>query len=127
MIPKRGEIDICKLGARRGSVQSGRRPVLVIQDSDVGKHSPTTIIAPITSVLKKPELPGHILLPDTRVLNRPSMVILEQMQTVNVSQLEYLCGALQDDNTWKQINDGIRKVLGIWCGHNLGFDYLIAE
>ena len=83
--PARGQIYVCNLGTNPGSVQDGNRPVLVVQANDICKTSPTVIIAPITSVLKRTDLPGHILLPeDCEALHKPSMVILEQMRTVNV-------------------------------------------
>ena len=113
--PSRGQIYVCNLGTNPGSVQDGNRPVLVVQANDICKTSPTVIIAPITSVLKRTDLPGHILLPeDCEALHKPSMVILEQMRTVNVSELGYYCGMLRGDETWKQINIGIKKVLGLW-------------
>ncbi len=114
LYPKRGQIYVCDLGINDGSIQDGKRPVLVIQANDICRTAPTVIVAPITSVLKRVDLPGHILLPKTEALPKSSMVILEQLRTVNVSDLGSYCGMLRGNDTWRQINEGIKKVLGLW-------------
>ena len=112
--PARGQIYLCDLGENPGSIQDGIRPVLVISANDICRTSPVVTIAPITSVLKRPDLPGHIMLPNCEALKKPSMIILEQIKTIPVSDLGSYCGMLRGNDTWIQINNGIKKVLGLW-------------
>ena len=77
---KWGEIYLCNLGTSQGSVQSGVRPVLVIQNNIGNEHSPTIVVATITSVLKKLNQPTHILLDTSCGLKEISMVMLEQLR-----------------------------------------------
>ena len=87
--PVRGAIYYCNLGENPGSVQDGYRPVLVISSNDICRTSPVVTIAPITSVLKRTDLPGHVLLPtDCEALTKPSMLLLEQPSILTrISQL----------------------------------------
>lgn len=112
--PARGHIYVCDLGQNPGCIQDGKRPVLVISDNDLCRNAPIVQIAPITTSLKRLDLPGHILLPEIEALHRPSMLVLEQMRTVNVSDLGYYCGMLRGNDVWNEINNGIKKVLGLW-------------
>ena len=115
LLPVRGAIYYCNLGENPGSVQDGYRPVLVISSNDICRTSPVVTIAPITSVLKRTDLPGHVLLPtDCEALTKPSMLLLEQLKTIPVSDLGEYRGMLRGNDTWIQINDGIKKVLGLW-------------
>ena len=59
---KRGEIYYFDFGLNEGSIQSGLRPVLVVQCDEGNKASTTTIIAPLTTAVKKRYLPSHIYL-----------------------------------------------------------------
>lgn len=79
----RGDLFYYDFGTRTGSVQSGTRPVLVIQADDYNRNAPTIIVAAVTGVIKKRYLPSHILLGQEFGLKKPSMVLLEQLQTVN--------------------------------------------
>ena len=85
---RRGEIYSYDFGITEGSIQSGRRPVLVIQADNFNEKAPTVIVASITTVIKKRYLPSHIILGDRFGLLKPSMVLLEQIQTVNKSDLK---------------------------------------
>ena len=80
---KRFEIYLYDFGAMPGSIQNGIRPALIIQDNRFNENSPTTIVAAITSVIKKERLPSHIFLGQEFGLSKPSMVMLEQLRTVN--------------------------------------------
>ncbi len=71
------------LEKREGSVQSGERPVMVIQADNFNANAPTIIVAAVTAVMKKKYLPSHIILGEDFGLKKPSMVLLEQIQTVN--------------------------------------------
>ena len=65
----------------RGSIQSFDRPAVVIQNNKGNQHAPTTIIAYITSQIKREDLPTHVILEGYK-LYRKSMVMLEPLKTV---------------------------------------------
>ena len=111
---KRGDIYIYDCGDDAGMVQSGKRPVLVIQTNSLNETSPTVIVAAITTSLKKLYFPSHIILPENTGLAETSMVLLEQIRTVNRNELTQYIGCMNDPITWKRINSGIRKTLGFW-------------
>ena len=111
---RRGDIYSYDSGMTEGSIQSGRRPVLVIQGDHFNVKSPTVIVASITTVIKKRYLPSHIFLGDRFGLVKPSMVLLEQIQTVNKSGLTDYIGFVDDENSWKQINTALKQTFGLW-------------
>ena len=80
---KRGEIYLYDFGKNEGSMQNGLRPVLVVQCDEGNQASTTTVIAALTSAIKKRYLPSHIILGDRFGLREPSMVMLEQLKTIN--------------------------------------------
>ena len=112
--PLRGQIYYCDLGKSGGSIQNGKRPVIVLQSRSVGDRSPTVVVAPITSVLKKTEYHGHVLLPEIEGLPKHSMVLLEQMRTVNVSDLGNFCCRVKNSITMLKIDVAIKQTLGIY-------------
>ncbi|WP_461217928.1 type II toxin-antitoxin system PemK/MazF family toxin [Lapidilactobacillus salsurivasis] len=85
---KRGDIFFADLSPVVGSEQGGLRPVLIIQN-DTGNHfSPTVIIAAITAKISKPRLPTHVgLTPDPDGVERDSVVLLEQVRTIDKQRL----------------------------------------
>ena len=85
---RRGDVYLADLNPVVGAEIGGIRPVLVLQN-DVGNHFGTTlIVAPMTSnIEKKPAQPTHYLLKNVRGLSRPSMVILEQLKTLDKSRI----------------------------------------
>lgn len=110
----RGEIYICDFVDVGGSVQSGLRPALVIQNDVGNKFSTTVIVSPITSIIKKDKLPTHIYLGTEYGLPEESMVMLEQIYTVdkNYHIKDYL-GIIDDKETISRINDGLRISLAL--------------
>lgn len=74
----RGDVYRADLGEPNGSVQSGVRPVVIIQNNVGNKYSPTVMIAPVTSNIEK----------------KPHMVLTEQVLTINKSQLQYYYGTV---------------------------------
>ena len=83
----RGDLFYYDFGDNSGSVQSGERPVLVVQADDYNQNAPTIIVAAVTSVIKKRYLPSHIILGEEFGLKKPSMFLLEQIRTVNKEDL----------------------------------------
>ena len=80
----RGDLFYYDFGEREGSIQSGVRPVLVVQANAFNTNAPTIIVASLTTVLKKRYLPSHIILGKESGLKKPSMVLLEQIQTITI-------------------------------------------
>ena len=108
---KRNEIYYTDLNPIKGSEQGGTRPVLIIQN-DVGNfHSPTTVVAAITSRQTKAKLPTHV---DIQVdgLTKNSIVLLEQVRTVDKTRLTEYVGCL-DDETMQKIDRAIVVSFGI--------------
>ena len=104
---KRGDICYYDFGENKGSIQCGNRPVLGVQADNFNRNAPTEIVAAITTVIPKQYMASHIILPDDTGLGRPS-------RAVNKEDLGTYVGSLRDDRTWKQINNGIKKVFGLW-------------
>lgn len=93
----RGEIYYADLSPVIGSEQGGMRPVLVLQNNVGNKHSPTVIVAVITSRLGKAQLPTHVKL-GTLYLAKDSMVLLEQIRTIDKRRLlEYIGHVTSDE------------------------------
>lgn len=106
---KWGEIYTCDLGKMKGSVQCGVRPVLVVQTNKLNGSSPTVVVAVITSVRKREDIASHIPLETECGLNELSMVMLEQIRTIDKAEelISYI-GRIEDGETIAKIKDGIR-------------------
>lgn len=111
---KRGEIYLYDFGRNPGSIQNGIRPVMVVQCDAGNLASSTTVIAAITTAIKKRYLPSHILLSDNFGLREPSMVMLEQLKTVNQEELTQHIGRVDNDCVLRHINSGLKKAMGLW-------------
>lgn len=85
---RRGEIYLADLNDSSGSEQSHVRPVIVIQNNVGNKHSPTTIVACLSSKIEsKAHLPTHYILPEGNGLKYRSMVLCEQIRVLDKSRL----------------------------------------
>ena len=92
---KRGEIYYADLSPVVGSEQGGLRPVLIIQNDIGNRYSPTVIVAAITSKIEKAKLPTHIeLLAEEYGLTRNSVVLTEQVRTIDKRRLRERVGVL---------------------------------
>ena len=111
---RRGDLYYYDFGNSTGSVQSGERPVLVVQADDYNRNAPTIMVAAVTSVMKKRYLPSHITLGCEFGLKKPSMVLLEQIRTVNKEDLQEYIGTVGDDRLLRQINATLKKTFGLW-------------
>ena len=112
-IVKRGDIYYADLSPVVGSEQGGTRPVLIVQNDTGNRHSPTVIAAAITSQTGKARLPTHINIPGGSVgLSKDSVVLLEQVRTIDKSRLrEKVCHL--DENFMWQIDRSLRVSLGL--------------
>ena len=111
---RRGQIYLHDFGNHPGSVQNGVRPVLVVQGDEFNRTSPTTVVAAITTSIKKRYLPSHIFLNDRFGLREPSMVMLEQLQTVNQRELTRYIGCVEGEWIMRSINIGFKQAMGLW-------------
>lgn len=110
---KRGEIYSADLNPVVGSEQGGIRPVLVIQNDRGNRHSPTVIVLAITSKLSKPALPTHVCLAAGEAgLSRPSVVLAEQMRTLDTARLGRRLGALSAEKM-RLVSEAIRASLAV--------------
>ena len=92
---KRGDIYYADLSPVVGSEQGGLRPVLIVQNDVGNKYSPTVIAAAITSQQDKTELPTHIKVDaDDCGLSKNSIVLLEQVRTIDKQRLRERMGSL---------------------------------
>lgn len=110
---KRGDIYYADLSPVVGSEQGGMRPVLIVQNDTGNRHSPTVIAAAITSQTGKARLPTHIeLCAQGCGLSRDSVILLEQIRTIDKSRLRERMGRL-DENTMKAVNNAISVSFGL--------------
>ena len=84
---KRGELYYADLSPVVGSEQGGVRPVLVVQNDTGNRYSPTIIAAAVTSRIHKARLPTHIELPHAFGLAKDSVILLEQIRTIDIGEL----------------------------------------
>ena len=111
-IYRRGDIYLANLNPFKGSEQGGTRPVLVLQNNDGNYYCPTLIVAPITTKLKKLNMPTHCCFEKVRGLPEPSMVSLEQIKTIDKCRIEKYLGKMTREQMMK-VEDAIRESLGM--------------
>ena len=112
-IVKRGEIYYADLSPVVGSEQGGVRPVLIVQNDTGNRHSPTVIAAAITSQQNKARLPTHIEIEArTYGLSKNSVVLLEQMRTLDKRRLRERMGCL-DEKAMQRVDGAIAISLGL--------------
>ena len=90
---RRGEIYFADLDPHYGSEQGDKRPVIVIQNNTGNKFAPTVIVAAVTSkISKKPNQPTHVLIDKNPAFSRPSVVLLEQIFTIDKERIRSFMG-----------------------------------
>lgn len=112
MIIKRGDLFFANLNPVIGSEQGGLRPVVVIQNDIGNTYSPTTIVAAITSQIKRAKLPTHVEIKRNKShLERDSVILCEQLRTIDKKRLSEKIGQLDGDTMLK-----IDNALGVSIG-----------
>ncbi len=111
MLIKRGDLFYADLNPVIGSEQGGIRPVLVVQNNIGNMHSPTIVVLPITSS-KKPILPVHAKVDDTDLLTNGSIVLAEQIRTIDKRRLRSYIGSL-DSDAMKRVDEIIKISLEV--------------
>lgn len=110
---KRGDIFYADLSPVVGSEQGGIRPVIVIQNDIGNKYSPTVIVAAITSQINKAKLPTHVEISSEEYgLNRDSVVLLEQVRTLDKKRLKEKIGHMTDEDM-KKVNKAMMISLSL--------------
>ena len=110
---RRGDIYYADLSPVVGSEQGGMRPVLIVQNDVGNKHSPTVIAAAITSRMSKTRLPTHIdVYADKVGLAKDSVILLEQIRTIDKKRLGEKMGHL-DDSLMREVDDAISISFGL--------------
>ena len=113
MTIRRGQIYYADLNPVVGSEQGGVRPIVVLQNDVGNKYSPTVIAAATTSKLYKAKLPTHIELSKEKTpLPKDSVVLLEQIRTIDKSRIKEKIGELPPE-IMQQINEALLLSLGV--------------
>ncbi|MCL6635810.1 MAG: type II toxin-antitoxin system PemK/MazF family toxin [Peptococcaceae bacterium] len=110
---RRGDIFYADLSPVVGSEQGGTRPVLIIQNDIGNQYSPTTIVAAITSQIAKAKLPTHVEMnASPGGLEKDSVILLEQIRTIDKSRLMEKVASL-DDEMMAKVNQAVEISLGL--------------
>ena len=113
VIVKRGDIYYADLSPVVGSEQGGVRPVLIVQNDIGNKYSPTVIAAAITSQINKAKMPTHIeISAEDYGLNKDSVILLEQVRTIDKRRLREKIGHL-DDMLMVAVNNALSISFGL--------------
>lgn len=110
----RGDMYYTALGEGIGSEQQGYRPTVIIQNDVGNNHSPTVVVSAVTGKPKGEKLPTHLSIGAVCGLKEPSVVLLEQLRTVDKSRLIRYIGHLDDDNM-RNIDRLCEISLGLKC------------
>ena len=109
---KRGDIYLAKLTTNHNNVQEGIRPVIIVQNESGNTFAPTVIVCPLTSVDKK-RLPTHLMLyRNSGGLSKDSIVLCEQIFTMNKEDLIQYIGRLPQ-NLFYKLNECLKTSLGL--------------
>lgn len=108
---RRGEIYYANLGKNVGGEQNGYRPVLILQNDTGNKYRPTTMVAALTSRKRSARLPTHVVVAG-KGLKHSSIVMLEQVRTVDKSRLTDYIGVL-DNSSMALIDKALFISLGL--------------
>ncbi len=110
---RRGDVYYADLSPVVGSEQGGTRPVLILQNNIGNQYSPTTIVAAITSQIAKAKLPTHVEMgPTPGGLGRSSVILLEQIRTIDKSRLLEKVTSLSED-MMEKVDQAVEISLGL--------------
>ena len=109
---KRGDVFYADLSPVVGSEQGGVRPVLIIQNDMGNKYSPTVIIAAITSQTNKAKLPTHVQIDPKIGLPKNSVVLLEQVRTIDKKRLRDKVGTF-DQASMDKVDESLKLSVGL--------------
>lgn len=116
---RRGDIYLADLNPYFGSEQGGIRPVLVLQNNTGNFYCPTLIVAPLTARRsKKPNQPTHYHLKGVRGMDSPSVVLLEQIKTIDKRRIRSYIGKLSREQM-DGVNEAIEISLGLYISEDV--------
>ena len=97
------------LGERSGSLQSGRRPVLIVSNDKNNRYSSVLNVIPMTTKMNKRNLPCHVEIYDYEKfgLNAPITIMVEQLTVVDKKDLMFRIGKINDDRILMDICDAM--------------------
>ena len=111
MLIRRGDIFYADLNPIVGSEQGGIRPVLIVQNNVGNKYSPTLVVLPI-STAKKHYLPTHIHIRDSKALPKDSIVLAEQIRTIDRYRLKNYMGSV-DLELMEKVEKAMKISIGV--------------
>lgn len=109
----RGDVYLARLGCPYGSEQGGIRPVIVLQNDLGCVYSPTITIVPLTGNLKKLRMPSHYVLHDAAFLRKRSMVLGEQIDTIDKGRIISYLGRLSERDL-EATAEAVKEHLGFY-------------
>ena len=109
---KRGDIFYADLSPVVGSEQGGMRPVVIVQNDVGNRYSPTVIAAAVTSQVSKAKLPTHIEISAGHGLEKDSVILAEQIRTLDKKRLKEQIGCL-DEQSLSQLNSALITSFGL--------------
>lgn len=102
MIFQRGDICIADLNPVEGSEQSGIRPVIIFQNKEINLYSSTTIIIPLTTNLRRAELPSCVTIhPDENNLHEKSVALCHQIRVIDKTRIKKIIGSINSINLFE--------------------------
>ena len=104
---KRGDIYYVDFGEKAGSEQGGVRPALVVSNNKANKHSPVVTVIPLSARVWK-----------SSGLNKPSMALAEQVETLDKTRLGERIGEVLDDMVMEQITVALQIQIGAYAEYN---------
>ncbi|HFK7009983.1 TPA: type II toxin-antitoxin system PemK/MazF family toxin [Listeria monocytogenes] len=112
MMVKRGDVYYADLSPVVGSEQGGIRPVLIIQNDIGNRVSPTVIVAAITAKIQKAKLPTHVEATRKDGFEKDSVILLEQIRTIDKQRLTDKITHL-DEDLMAKVNKALEVSLGV--------------
>ncbi len=108
----RGEIYLVDLSGEVGAEQGGIRPAVIIQNDKGNQYSPTTMICPMTSRMKK-NIPTHVLLTQSDGVSKTSICLCEQLRTIDKSRIIKKLGEVKSRAAIEEINKKVAIAAGL--------------
>ncbi len=108
--PKCGEIWMCNLPMKGGSIQGGYRPVFILSNDMNNTYAPTINAIPLTSKMNKRKLPVHVEIWNYQEygLKEPSTMLVEQIMTIGMGNLDKRVGTVKDHGVLDSISEAMR-------------------
>lgn len=119
---KKGDIVLVNLNGSNGSVQSGIRPCVVVQNNIGNIHSPTTVVVPMTSKVDKRNIPTHVFISKQIGLTHNSIALCEQIITINKTDIIKIITELDEQHLSK-----VEDALCIQMNLNNNFESIIDK